>query len=177
MLGPTSFSLGSGCTRACVKQEENSDHFSDRDRSTSSLRLERKLCVPPHGDSVHLLPGTAPCPMCSCQPEQEPWQARAPAPCSWVLAEGRLGREHLSPGRCPQGHRLPFDPHPSHPALPRRSRGSQRDSLLHTEEGSAATSSCWATSSSSLGKSYCREAKRGEEALAHAESEGAFGGV
>lgn len=121
---------------------------------------------------MHRLLGIAPRPICLGPPEPEPWQARAPAPCSWVLAKGRLGREHLSPGGCPRGHRLPFDPHPSHPALPKRSRGSHRDSLLHPEKGSAATSSCWATSSSSLGKPCCREANRGEGALAHAESEG-----
>lgn len=83
---------------------------------------------------------------------------------------GQLGREHLSPGTCPQGHRLPFDPHLSQPALPKQSSGSPRDQRRAQQEQAFAGPPIPA-----WGKSSCREAEWGEEALAIRDPSEGFG--
>lgn len=134
----------------CVTLEENSDHFSDLTKSTLSLRPEGKLCVPVLGDSLYPPQALLCVTVCLSQPERQPWQVCEPALGNLARA---LGREHLSPGRCSQGHQHTQKPHPSQRTLP---EAVQQGSVQPQEKGFfSPRKSCW------------REAERGKGAQAH----------
>lgn len=143
----TSISLGS---ELCITQEENSDHFSDLNKSTLSFRPEGKFCVPVLRDSLHPSQGLLCVTVCLSQPERQPWQVHEPALGNLARA---LGKEHLSPGRCSQGHHRTQKPHPSWRALP---KVVQQGSLQPQEKGFfSPRKSCW------------REAEGGKRAQTH----------